>query len=93
MFSRNIELQHQVALTDFNNCKSDLSRSGARGAQGNCRTEKPDPSRSRYTQSPNAASGDRSNGSELGRSGVSDGASVPSRCQGEGGTNAASAAH
>jgi hypothetical protein len=37
MFSRNIELQHQVALADLKSCKSALSRSGAaRGAYVKC---------------------------------------------------------
>ena len=61
MFSRNIKLQHQVALDDLKSCKSALSRSGARGAQGNGRAEKQDPSRCSYTQAPDVADGDRSN--------------------------------
>lgn len=97
MFSRNIELQHQVALADLKSCKSALSRSGsARGAQGDGRApERSDPSRRRYTQAPTAAAGDRSNGAGGGggRGGGSAGASAPKRGQGGGGASAASAAH
>ena len=97
MFSRNIELQHQVSLADLKSCKSTLSRSGsARGAQGDGRApERSDPSRRRYTQAPTAAAGDRSNGAGGGggRGGGSAGASAPKRGGGGGGASAASAAH